>query len=119
MMNAATLKREYTAPETTYDVISPEFKEQIQSEAIRQLARTLQHEINNRLAVIQGSACMVRIRAASGEECEHYLDNIESCCQSIAQILQQLHRVQRIVCQEQVGFVMLDLERSAQDVHGR
>jgi len=117
-MKAATLDRDYRTPEMPREGISPEYKEQIQSEAIRQLARTLQHEINNRLAVIQGSASMVRIRAESGEDFQRYLDNIEASCQNIAHILQQLHRVQRIVCQEQVGFVMIDLERSVSDPYG-
>ena len=96
-------------------------------EAMGQLALTLNHELNNALALIEMQLQLVSRRATVGEPVEAALRRIGEALERMGRTVQSLKHIRRIVLTDYVGGTkMLDLrrstepeeERSTEPVHG-
>jgi nitrate/nitrite-specific signal transduction histidine kinase len=90
-------------------------------EAIGQLALTLNHELNNAMALIEMQLQLVSRRATHGEPVESALIRIQDALGRMGQTVASLKHIKRIVLTDYVeGTKMLDLRRSTEEepVHG-
>jgi nitrogen fixation/metabolism regulation signal transduction histidine kinase len=96
--------------------------EQLQSnerrrlETLSQVALTMNHELNNALAIIELQLTRLHRQAAATPALESCLGEIHQSLQRVTDTVQSLAKVRRIVLTDYVpGTKMLDLERSVKD----
>jgi signal transduction histidine kinase len=84
-------------------------------EALKQMARTLSHELNNALSVIELQLAYVE-RAAGGKEgSREHLQEIHQNLRRMATTIEAMTRIRRIVLTDYIdGVKMLDLDRSVE-----
>jgi signal transduction histidine kinase len=89
--------------------------EQRRMEVLRQAARTLNHELNNCIAIIQLQLRLMQRRAGQEPEMETRLREIHGSMERMTRTLAALLQVRRIVLTDYTpGVKMLDLEASVQ-----
>lgn len=93
--------------------------EQRKVETLHQAARTLSHELNNALAIIELQVQLLHRRADATAELPDRLARIRSCLARMNGTIEALQRVRQIVLTDYVpGQKMLDLPRSVGSVSG-
>lgn len=93
--------------------------EQRKVETLHQAARTLSHELNNALAIIELQVQLLHRRADAAAELPDRLARIRSCLARMNGTIEALQHVRRIVLTDYVpGQKMLDLPRSVGVVSG-
>jgi len=87
--------------------------EQKRVEVLQQVALTLNHELNNAMAVIQLQLKLIERRSNGGETSRPYLEQIQESLKRMARVVESLKHVRRIVLTDYAeGAKMIDLERS-------
>lgn len=90
--------------------------EQRKLEMLGQVALTLNHELNNAIAIIQMQLELLSRQAGGNARIEQYARQIHESLARMTRTVESLKRVRRIVLTDYVsGVKMLDLERSVQD----
>lgn len=91
--------------------------EQRKIETLHQVARTLNHELNNAIAIIQLQLKLIERGGAGGDQLQaERLREIHAALARMSRIVVDLTRVRRIVLTDYLsGVKMLDLERSVED----
>jgi nitrogen fixation/metabolism regulation signal transduction histidine kinase len=90
--------------------------EQRKLEMIGQVALTLNHELNNAIAIIELQLNLLKRQSGGNAAFEGRLREIHESLQRMAKVVESLKRVRRIVLTDYVaGMKMLDLERSVED----
>lgn len=90
--------------------------EQRRLETLGQVALTLNHELNNAVAIIELQLTLMRRRSDNAPAFERSLHEIHQSLRRMARVIEALKHVRRIVLTDYVGGVkMLDLERSVQE----
>jgi len=102
--------------------LDAEQREALRQETLRQVSRTLAHEINNMLAAILGTAQLTQLtfrdRGLPPEEeerLERDMERIVQASQRIAQVIYRLGRIRKIATRpflEEASELMIDLENS-------
>lgn len=88
-------------------------------ETLRQVALTLNHELNNAMAIIELQLDLLKRTVKGAEGQDKYLRQIGESLKRMSQTVDALKRVRRIVLTDYVGGLqMLDLERSVADEPG-
>lgn len=84
-------------------------------EVLRQVALTLNHELNNAMAIIELQLDLLK-RSAASQGQDKYLRQIGESLKRMTRTVEALNRVRRIVLMDYAGGLqMLDLERSVAD----
>ncbi|RKY62278.1 MAG: hypothetical protein DRP95_01780 [Candidatus Latescibacterota bacterium] len=88
-------------------------QEKVRLEAVTQTVRTLNHEINNPLAIISGKAQLLLMKGCGlPEDVRRDLEAVEQAARRIGDVVAKLTRVTRVATTQLIeGFPMLDLER--------
>ena len=88
-------------------------QEQRRLETLQQVALTLNHELNNAMAMIEMQLQFLRRYSHGEDQFEHRLKDIRSGLQRMAQVVEALKHIQRIVLTDYSGGLkMLDLAES-------
>jgi len=94
-----------------------EQQEQRRVETLRQVALTLNHELNNAMAVIEMQLQMLQRENSKDPRFEPRLQQIHRSLQRMTRVVESLKHVQRIVLTDYSdGLKMLDLERSTENL---
>ena len=89
--------------------------EQRKIETLRQVARTLNHELNNAISTIELQLTLLARRSARDQSLAEPLRHIHQSLGRMSDTVSALNRVRRVVLTDYVsGIRMLDLERSVQ-----
>ncbi|MBI1337571.1 MAG: HAMP domain-containing protein [Phycisphaera sp.] len=84
-------------------------------ETLGQVALTLNHELNNAIAIIEMQLSLLRRRSASGQTFESCLERIHHSLERMSSVVDGLKQVKRIVLTDYTaGVKMMDLEKSIQ-----
>ena len=87
--------------------------EQQRMETIRQIARTLNHELNNAMATIEWQLEVLGKQANGDDKFEKRLRHIRQSLQRMAKTVESLKNIRRIVLTDYIaGVQMLDIDRS-------
>ncbi len=90
--------------------------EQRKLEMIGQVALTLNHELNNAMAIIELQLELMKRNARGEQNQEKYLRQIRESLERMSDTVESLKRVRRIVLTEYVeGMKMLDLKKSVEE----
>lgn len=90
--------------------------EQRKIEMIGQVAVTLNHELNNAMAIIELQLALLKRSSGGDPAQEKHLRQIRQSLERMVQTLEALRRVRRIVLKDYVeGTKMLDLQQSTQE----
>jgi nitrate/nitrite-specific signal transduction histidine kinase len=90
--------------------------EQRKLETLQQLARTLNHELNNALAIIEMKLSLLARQASDPEETKKSLEEIRAALQRMGATVSALTRIRRIVLTDYLdGVQMVDLARSTEE----
>ncbi len=93
--------------------------EQRKVETLHQVARTLNHELNNAIATIELQLPLLQRQAPDDAGFEMRLKQIRENLQRMNHVVKDLTQVRRVVLTDYVqGVKMLDLERSVQEASG-
>ena len=89
--------------------------EQKRMEMLSQVALTLNHELNNSIAIIELQLQVLGRQAEGGDRFETCLRHIKENLHRMAQTVESLKHIRRIVLTDYIsGVKMLDLQRSVQ-----
>lgn len=90
-----------------------EFNEERKAEALRQLAVTLNHDLNNAMATIEMQLSLLDRQSGSSTSLARYFRDIQSTLTRMGQTVASLKHIRRVVLTDYVdGQKMVDLERS-------
>lgn len=90
--------------------------EQLKLETLQQLARTLSHELNNAMAIIELKLSLLARHSAKPEQAKESLEQIRGALERMGATVKALARIRRIVLTDYLdGVKMVDLERSTED----
>jgi HAMP domain-containing protein len=90
--------------------------EQRKLEMMGQVALTLNHELNNAMAIIELQLELLHRKARSDQGHEKYLRQIRECLERMTGTIASLKRVRRIVLTDYIeGVKMLDLQKSVEE----
>lgn len=96
-----------------------EENEQRKIEMIKQVAVTLNHELNNANAIIEMQLALMKRQSGGNTAVEKALHQIHENTQHMAEVVDALNHVRQIVLTDYVaGTKMLDLERSVRALDG-
>ena len=95
-------------------------EEQRRMEMIGQVALTMNHELNNAIAGIEMQIQLLSRRSGADDRFESGLRRIRESLRRMAQTVESLKRIRRIVLTDYIaGVKMLDLQRSTEDTSDR
>jgi signal transduction histidine kinase len=100
---------------TAYNRMAEQLKasEERKAEALRQLAVTLNHDLNNSLAVIEMQLSLLDRQAGSASNLARYFREIQATLGRMSRTVASLKHIRRVVLTDYVdGQKMVDLERS-------
>lgn len=84
-------------------------------ETLQQVARAMNHELNNAMAIIELQMQMLSRRSTGSPATDKYLREIRASLERMTNAVQSLKNIRRIVLTEYVpGTKMLDLQRSSE-----
>lgn len=109
---------EFAELANAYNSLAAELQqnEQRRLEMLGQVALTLNHELNNAMAIIELQLELLHRSSKGDPKQEKYLRQIRESLERMQQTVDSLKRVRRIVLTDYVGGVkMLDLQRSVQE----
>lgn len=90
--------------------------EQRKMEMLQQVARAINHELNNVMAIIELQMQMLARKSHGSPATDKYLSEIRASLERMTKAVQSLKNIRRIVLTDYVpGTKMLDLQRSTED----
>ena len=90
--------------------------EQRKLETLQQVALALNHELNNAMAIIEMQLSLLSRQASASPASDRHLRQIRQSLQRMADTLQKLKQVRRIVLTDYIeGTKMLDLQKSVEE----
>ena len=111
-------KNEFDQLAQAYNTLAEQLQtdEKRRMEMLGQVSLTMNHEINNAVAIIEMQLRLLKRKQGASAEAEKYLQEIHASLDRMTDVVQKLRNVRQIVLTDYVaGVKMLDLDRSSQD----